>query len=177
MSGSFSRYVYALSDPNFPEKYRYIGQTANPDKRLTQHMRAAFHHSGMKNIWIRVMAIEARLSPKMTVLKTITGDDFGDVKRTALDIETEMCRQIDKTRHPILNAPYWKERCVASGVDRRVVDAFETAAFGATVIATTDEGERLQRCLSSTARSLCAAFPVLNIFEDLRSTLVAEVSF
>lgn len=166
-STTFTRFVYALSDPHSPHRYRYIGQTANHEKRLKQHTAGAFSQWGMKCAWLRVLIMEGKRLPKMTILKRVVGDNRREVKRIALEMETAMCKGIDKAIHPILNAPYWKESCVAHGVPGEVCDAFMTACMAATRVVTTDEGERFSRNTTAIVHDLIRAFPVLNIFADM----------
>ena len=105
-------YIYALVDPETAEIF-YVGRSTNPERRYTQHVRAARacaerlrtgranYSRGMHRTWEIAHILNRGDIPGLVVLDTVEAEHFTEV----LPIEGAWIEREKAAGHPLTNDP------------------------------------------------------------------------
>jgi hypothetical protein len=69
-------YIYALEDPR-DNRYFYVGQTSNPERRYKQHIRHVDNCNPQKDAWVDEI-VGAGLQPVMVILEQVSFQEVND---------------------------------------------------------------------------------------------------
>lgn len=102
------RYVYTLTDPRTSE-VRYVGETDNPARRLSQH--AAANTGGATWAWCRELrALD--LSPRMRIAEVVEANDDATIRRTTRLAERKWLAHFSQRGARLVN--YFEHRSLSS---------------------------------------------------------------
>jgi len=152
-------FIYGLFDPDFPEVLRYIGQTANFEKRLKQH-RSAPSNSWILESWRNLVQLHGR-QVEARILHAFHVDDRKAEQRFILDTEASFIRKEAAVNPYLLNQPFWSQDKVRSGIPRCLVRTYQELVVGyVRAIKRTGDWWPAMSCI----REIEGEFPRLDIF-------------
>lgn len=161
---SFCRIVYCLLDPCFDDQIRYVGETSDYERRMTRHFLESEHlPPSFKNLWLLILRHNG-LRPIMRPLTRIEPADPRYTKKIACRVEMEWAKRLILD-HPLLNAPYFVNEHLKSGIDMATIDEFRYALWTALPNGPRPGRSRSRMKNADKVRRICDKYPAL-IFWD-----------